>query len=365
MKRGTKQGDPLSSLLFNTVLQKAPKDIVVRWQKSKGMGIRLGGYESDCSQTCVLLTTCHCSLLHRRSSQNDVWLQTTHREGGIENPLGKYENFHQSKFEHKKRSGDQEHQKRCIAGERVCKYLGQTIKFQHQETTEIRSRIRAAWASFCRYKQELISKSYLLQHRLRLFNMLISPTLSYASGTWTLTKEHERMIRTTRRNMLRLNCKNEKEVQEEDTETKRRKIIKGPQIPCWIETHSRMKWRLAMRIASLPDKPWTKKTAKWNPGLVPKHQTNRPVGRPKKRWEDEINEFLKPEETEETKGNETKNNDTWIKVAKKKTERWKAMESECATTAAAVFVDSAQSRKNPPLDPVRPARYLNGVKLDE
>ena len=115
-----------------------------------------------------------------------------------------------------------------------------------------------------------------------------------------------------------LNCTNEKEVQEEDTETQRRKLIRGPQIPCWIGTHSRMKWRLAMRIASLPDKPWTKKTAKWNPGLAPKHQTNRPVERPKKRWEDEINEFLKPEETEETKGNETKNNDTWIKVAKKK-----------------------------------------------
>ena len=50
---------------------------------------------------------------------------------------------------------------------------------------------------------------------------------------------------------------------------------------------------------------------------------------------------------------------------KKKTERWRAMESEYATTAAAVFVDSVQSRRNPPQDPVRPARYLNGVKLDE
>ena len=44
-------------------------------------------------------------------------------------------------------------------------------------------------------------------------------------------------------------------------------------IPCWIETH--------------------------NPCL--KHQTNRPVERPKKRWEDEINDFLKPEEIEEGK----------------------------------------------------------------
>ena len=48
--------------------------------------------------------------------------------------------------------------------------------------------------------------------------------------------------------------------------------------------------------------------------------------------EDEINEFLKPEETEETKGNEMKNNDTWIKMAKNR-KRWKAMESEYASTA--------------------------------
>ena len=131
----------------------------------------------------------------------------------------------------------------------------------------------------------------------------------------------------------------------------------------WIETHRRMKWRLAMRIASLPDERWTKKAATWNPGLSTKYQTNRPVVRPKKRWENEINEFLKPE-TETTKGNEMKNNDTWIKVAKHR-ERWKAMESEHAETAAAISVDSATHSENPPQDPVRPARYLNGVKLGD
>ena len=94
------------------------------------------------------------------------------------------------------------------------------------------------------------------------------------------------------------------------------------------------------------------------------HQTNRPVGRQKKRWDDEINDFLKPEETEETKGNDKKNNDTWIQVAKHR-QRWKAVESEYAKTAAAVSVDSVHSRKNPPQDPVRPARFLNGVKLDD
>ena len=111
----------------------------------------------------------------------------------------------------------------------------------------------------------------------------------------------------------------------------------------------------------LPDERWAKKAAKWNPGLSTTQQTNRPVGRPNKRWEDEINDFLKPEETEETKPDEKKKNDASIKTAKKR-EIWKAMESEYAKTAS---VDRTHSRRYSQQDPVRPARYLNGVKLDE
>ena len=42
-------------------------------------------------------------------------------------------------------------------GENV-RYLGQMITFLQQETTEIRNRIRAAWATFHKYRQELTSK---------------------------------------------------------------------------------------------------------------------------------------------------------------------------------------------------------------
>ena len=48
MKMGTKQGDLLFSFLFNTVLQMALNDDVERWQKTKGMGIRLRDQESEC-----------------------------------------------------------------------------------------------------------------------------------------------------------------------------------------------------------------------------------------------------------------------------------------------------------------------------
>ena len=69
------------------------------------------------------------------------------------------------------------------------KYLGQKISFHHQETTEIKNRIRAAWATFRKYRQELTSKNYMLNHCLRLFDAAISPTICYAAGTWAPNKE--------------------------------------------------------------------------------------------------------------------------------------------------------------------------------
>ena len=46
-KKGTKQVDPLSTLLFNTVLQYSLKDDIQRWQKRKGMGFYLGVDDHD------------------------------------------------------------------------------------------------------------------------------------------------------------------------------------------------------------------------------------------------------------------------------------------------------------------------------
>ena len=106
------------------------------------------------------------------------------------------------------------------------------------------------------------------------------------------------------------------------------------------------------------------KAAEWNPELNTKYKTYRALEGPKRRWEDKIDEFLKPEETKTTTGCDMKNNDTWIKVAKKR-ERWTTWESEYAKTAEERSVDNALRRENPPQDPIRPARYLNGVKLDD
>ena len=84
------------------------------------------------------------------------------------------------------------------------KYLGQSVSFYQQEATETKCRIRVAWATFHKYRQELTSENFMLKHRLRLFDATVSPTACYAARTWAPNKEHERMILSTQRKMLRL-----------------------------------------------------------------------------------------------------------------------------------------------------------------
>ena len=61
----------------------------------------------------------------------------------------------------------------------------------------------------------------------------------------------------------------------------------------WNRTHRKMKWKLASRIASSLSERWVKKAAEWIPELSSKYRASRMIGRPKKRWEDDINDFLK------------------------------------------------------------------------
>ena len=50
-----------------------------------------------------------------------------------------------------------------LARSESVRYFGQLITFQHQETTEIKNRIRTAWATFHKYKQEADIEKLLAQ----------------------------------------------------------------------------------------------------------------------------------------------------------------------------------------------------------
>ena len=84
---------------------------------------------------------------------------------------------------------------------------------------------------------------------------------------------------------------------------------------------------MARRIASLPEKKWTRRLFDWHPGLDTSNKTRRQVGRPKRRCEDDLNEFLKTEETQEKTKYELMNNNSWMTPATKYKD-WKEKEEE-------------------------------------
>ena len=140
--------------------------------------------------------------------------------------------------------------------------------------------------------------------------------------------------------------------------------MKNASIRCWIKTHKRMKWTLALRIASLPGERWIVKAAEWNPELSSRYKTYRAIGRPRKRCEDDINEFLKLEETETgiSTESDSKYNKSWINTAKDRG-RWTLLENDYTKTAEERSENNARHKKRNPQS--RPARYVNGVRLSD
>ena len=102
-----------------------------------------------------------------------------------------------------------------------------------------------------------------------------------------------------------------------------------------------------MGIASLAEERWSKKISEWNPGLDSSVKTSRPVERPRIRWEDEINEFFKSEESEKSKGNDLKHIDTWIRQAEKQKE-WKIKEEEFSKKQQQQKIQGSMSLKSLP-----------------
>ena len=186
IKNGTKQGDLLSGLLFNTVVQNSLKEVTQHWQKEKkGMGIYLSDH--DCptnlrfADDVLLFATSEEQfekmLYEFKENTEKVGLRIHPRKTKV------LSNQSSTSPDSKKEMQIGDIKIEILTRIESVGYLGQLITFQPQETTEIKNRIRTAWATFHKCRQELISKNYLLKHRLRLVDAAITPTIYYTSGT--------------------------------------------------------------------------------------------------------------------------------------------------------------------------------------
>jgi hypothetical protein len=82
-------------------------------------------------------------------------------------------------------------------------YLGRLLCLGALHDEEVRHRIRRGWAKFHQFKKELCGRNFPLVHRLRLFEAVVTPSVLYGCGTWTMNKDRERSLRTAQRQMMR------------------------------------------------------------------------------------------------------------------------------------------------------------------
>ena len=175
IKRGTKQGDPLSSLLFKTVLQYSLESDLKRWQE-KQKGIRLSDKTEDCLTNLrfaddVLLFSTSLEKLREILCE----LKTSTEAVGL--------GIHPDKTKILSNQDKVKTQEITVSNIKIevlatrdsARYLGQKITFEEQETEEIKDRLKAAWAAFHKYRQELTSK--------RLPILPQTPSLQYGDHT--------------------------------------------------------------------------------------------------------------------------------------------------------------------------------------
>ena len=235
------------------------------------------------------------------------------------------------------------------------KYLGRQITFTDAQRAELKNRLRGAWAKFMEHKDELIKKKYALSDRLRLFDAVVTPAVLYGAGTWTLTKEMERALRTTQRRMLRailgqgrrkIERTTERTHAEEDGNSEEdgdnetaeeddgdllepwvewiqrvthnmENNLKRLNIKIWVEQARKRKWKFAAELYSgSGERKWTHLALEWNPQVH--HDTVRPTARrnptrPNLRWTDELHNFVKKRLSPARVWNEVcPNPDFWI-----------------------------------------------------
>ena len=213
IERGVKQGDPLSSLLFNSVSEHVMRRIKQKWAAShKGLPLHP---HASATNTLTNLRFADDILLVATSltdiSSMLADLNTEAQTVGLRLHPDKTKILHNgAQPTHKRRRRTPSNVQvldmtiEILPTHASTKYLGRKLSFGDPHRTEIESRISQAWRKFYTLKQELTGPRYNLTDRLRLFHGTVTPTVLYGCEAWTTTTELENRLKRVQRQMLRM-----------------------------------------------------------------------------------------------------------------------------------------------------------------
>ena len=277
-RSGLKQGCALSTLLFNLILE-----WVMRHTPPNTTPIKIGDHEID-----------------RLAFADDVDLMGE-KLGGV---VTTYTNFKQTarrpgleinqdktKVMRATREEDEEGHV-LMAGDRLemvsqFKYLGSTVHSKNIIEREVTLRIGAG--SRCSWALDKIIKSRGISRRtkVQVYTAIIRPIVLYGSETWQLTKELERRLEVFERTILRrIFGPVRDEVTGEWRWRHNQELMDLARIPVITSIQRSYRLRWAGHVARMGDERTPKRV------MMGQLQGRRPLGRPKKRWSDNLREDL-------------------------------------------------------------------------
>lgn len=265
IKRGVRQGDPISPTIFIAVLEYVIGQL--NWRK---VGININGrYLSHLRFADDIV------LLSESATQLQQMINSLHEESrkvGLEINLDKTN----AMTNHTKIPIYLRNRPLSYADTYI--YLGKQISFNPRNNElEVERRVNITWKKFWNLK-EILKSDMPINLKSRVMNTCLLPSLTYACQTWKFTSKLKNKIITSQRSMERSILKIKKIQKIRHTAIRQKtKVIDA------LSYSKKLKWRWAGHVARLKDNRWTKTTTLW---LGPSGQRKR--GRPNTRWIDDI-----------------------------------------------------------------------------
>lgn len=157
-------------------------------------------------------------------------------------------------------------------------YLGQIISSKEDTNKEIDRRICNTWKRFWSLKEIMKNKKIAIKEKRKVFEMCLSPCLTYGCQTWPLTKKNLNKLRVCQnsieRSVLGIKLQDKIKLEQIKEETNFKDILK---------TIWKQKWSWTGHAMRNKEHKWTRIITTWYP-----RDRKRKKGRPLKRWEDDI-----------------------------------------------------------------------------
>lgn len=282
VRQGLRQGDPLSTSLFDLALESIIRD----------SGINRKGILFNRSHQCLAYADDVVLIARSRKELEDITLKLMTAAGN----MGLYINIDKTKYmEIKNKCGNrsknnlqvqnQNGTKIEFKGEESFMYLGVLINNKCQEEDEINLRIAKSNNCAGGLSRILKSKEVSRHTKIRVYKTIIRPTLTYSCETWIMTNKIKQKLETWERRILRriFGGRQTELGWERRSNAELYELFRDTRISNFIKMR-RMQWLGHLeRMVEGRDV----RSLAWK---IPEGKRKR--GRPRKRWRDAIEEDL-------------------------------------------------------------------------